>query len=75
VPPRTPPPPDTAEQRPQTERDALARAAEAFATKPSYAAYTALIDHYDHCHGCAHDTDPCTEGTRLRQAWKAVRWT
>ncbi|MGV9248726.1 hypothetical protein [Streptomyces sp. NPDC003710] len=71
----TAPPFAAAEQRPQTEGDLLARAAEAFAAKPSYAAYKALVEHYDHCHGCAHATAPCAQGQHLRQTWKAVRWT
>jgi hypothetical protein len=72
----TAPPFAAAEQRPQTtERDALARAAKALTAKPSYAAYKALIEHDDHCHGCAHDTDICAEGAQLRRAWKAVRWS
>lgn len=66
-------PPTAAEDPMQTERDALARAAKAFAAKPAYAVYTALMEHYDGCHGCAHATDPCAEGAQLRQAWKAVR--
>jgi hypothetical protein len=68
-------PPGGAEPRMQTERDALTRAAEAFAAKPSYAAYKALVEHYGHCHGCAYATAPCTESTQLRQVWKAVRWS
>lgn len=51
----------------------LARAAEAVAARPSYALYERLMAHYSHCHGCAHDTQPCAEGTRLRRAWKAAR--
>ncbi|MDT0467061.1 hypothetical protein [Streptomyces gibsoniae] len=68
-------PTTAAEQLLQRERDALVRAAEAFAAKPSYAAYKALIHHYDVCRGCAHDTAPCAQGRQLRRAWVAVRWS
>ncbi|MET8954350.1 hypothetical protein ACWEO4_45450 [Streptomyces sp. NPDC004393] len=68
-------PPAAAQQRPQTEHHPLARAAAAFAAKPSYAAYKALLAHYDHCPGCAHAIAPCEPGRQLRQAWKAVRWS
>jgi hypothetical protein len=56
-----------------TEHEALAKAAKAFAAKPAYAVYTALMEHYDGCFGCAYATAPCAEGTRLRQEWKVVR--
>ncbi|GAA3062713.1 hypothetical protein [Streptomyces glomeratus] len=68
-------PTTAAEQRPQRERDALARAAKAFTAKPSYAAYKALIQHYGHCPACAHNIAPCGPGRQLQQAWKAVRWS
>ncbi|MGR6970633.1 hypothetical protein ACU639_13695 [Streptomyces cynarae] len=70
-----PHPPAAAEQRLQAERAALDRAAQALAAKPSYAAYKALMTHYDHCHGCAYATAPCAEGRQLRRAWVAVRWS
>ncbi|MGW5609798.1 hypothetical protein ACWEWI_27675 [Streptomyces sp. NPDC003753] len=57
------------------EHEALDRAAKAFATKPSYAAYKALMEHYGHCAGCAHATNPCANGAQLRRAWVAVRWS
>jgi hypothetical protein len=68
-------PPGGAEPRMQTERDALARAAEAVAAKPSYAAYKALVEHYDHCHGCAYAPAACAEDKQLWQVWQAVRWS
>ncbi|MFF3517969.1 hypothetical protein [Streptomyces sp. NPDC002573] len=68
-------PPTAAEQRPQTEHHALARAAAAFTAKPSYAAYKALIQHHGHCPGCAHAIAPCKPGKQLWQAWKPVRWS
>ncbi|MFF3907307.1 hypothetical protein ACFYZJ_15220 [Streptomyces sp. NPDC001848] len=45
------------------------------AAKPSYAAYKALVIHYDQCLGCAYATAPCAEGRQLRRAWVAVRWS
>lgn len=74
MPHRTAPPPTAADQRP-TELQALARAAKALAAKPSYKAYAALMKHYDGCPPCAYNTDPCADGTRLRRAWVAVRWS
>ncbi|MER6352354.1 hypothetical protein ABT186_11010 [Streptomyces sp. NPDC001634] len=58
-----------------TDRHALAKAAKAFAAKPSYVAYKALLAHYDDCPACAHDVNPCKNGRQLRRAWVAVRWS
>ena len=65
----------TGERPAQTGREGLAEVMNAFETKPSYAAYKALILHYSDCPACADGTNPCAEGEPLRQAWKAVRWS
>lgn len=60
---------------PDQLHDALARAAAVIGEEPPDDAYKALCAHYSECPGCAHDTDPCAKGRRLRQAWVAVRWS